>query len=593
MKLAKYLKPYWFFALLAPLTMIGEVSIDLMQPKLMSTIVNDGVLGSDMALIISTGITMLLLTAVGGLFGIASAGFASYAAQHFGNDLRNDAFEKVMSLSLEQTDKFTTGSLVTRLTNDINMVQQIVSMILRMFVRAPMQFIGGIVMALAISPKFGFVLFLALPLQLILVFIMLKKASPLFSVVQDKLDRVNSVVQENVTGARVVKAYVKEQHEIERFNGANDDLRDVNLRVMKLMAWLGPILMVIMNGSVIAILLLGGREVEDAIGTIGGMQVGDVMAAITYITQILMSMMMVSMMFQSLTRAAASAKRINEVLDSRPVIEGAEKTPGQTVHGSVSFRHVSFRYPNTTGRPVLNDINLDIKPGENIAVIGATGSGKSSLVNLIPRFYDANDGEILIDGVNVKDYDLDTLRQKIAFVLQKTELFSGTVAENIRWGRPDATDEEVKKAAEVAQADVFIMGFNDDYETMISEKGASLSGGQKQRIAIARAIIRRPEILIFDDSTSALDLGTEARLRKALNENIAGTTVITIAQRIASIRHCDRIAVIENGSIVAFGPHDELMKTSETYRDIYDSQMKNDDSAALEANAEGEVSVNG
>ncbi len=576
MKLAKYLKPYWYFALLAPLTMIGEVAIDLMQPKLMSKIVDEGVLGQDLTLIIRTGLTMLGLVVIGGLFGILSAAFASNAAQRFGNDLRNDAFKKVMSLSLEQTDKFTTGSLVTRLTNDINAVQMFISMLIRMFVRAPMQFIGGIFMAIAISPKFGVVLAIALPIQLFLIFLMLKKAGPLYSAVQKKLDRVNSVVQENVSGARVVKAYVKEQHEIGRFNEANTELRDVNLTVQRLMATLSPILMIIMNGSVIAILLIGGKEVEAAIGTIDGIKVGDVMAAITYITQILMSMMMVSMMFQTMTRAAASARRVSEMLNCEPVIKGSGYTPEADAEskGAVTFKNVSFRYPGTVGRQVLEEVNLDIRPGENIAIIGATGSGKSSLVNLIPRFYDAVDGEVLVDGVDVRDYDLDTLRGKIALVLQKTELFSGTVADNIRWGRPDATDEEVELAAKIAQAHDFIMGFNDDYNTMIAEKGASLSGGQKQRIAIARAIIRRPEILIFDDSTSALDLSTEANLHKALREHIDGTTVIMIAQRIASIKNCDRIAVIENGTIIAFAPHDELMKTCETYRDIYASQMR-------------------
>lgn len=575
MKLAKYLKPYWIFAILAPLTMIGEVFIDLMQPKLMSKIVNDGVIGKDLALILTTGITMLVLVAVGGCFGALSAAFGSNAAQRMCNDLRNDTFKKVMGLSLQQTDKFTTGSLVTRLTNDINAVQDITSMILRMFVRAPMQFFGGIIMAVTISPKFGIVLLAALPLQILLIVFMLKKATPLYTVVQTKLDRVNSVVQENVSGARVVKAYVREEHEIDRFNNANTELRDINLKVQKLMATLSPILMLIMNGSVIAILLIGGQECEAAIGNIGGLLVGDVMAAINYITQILMSMMMVSMMFQSLTRASASAKRVIEVLESDAVIGDGSGDVNTNERGNVKFENVSFRYPNSSGRPVLNNINLDIKKGEVIAVIGATGSGKSSLVNLIPRFYDADEGVVSVDGVNVRDYKLDTLRRKIAIVLQKTELFSGTVADNIRWGRTDATDEEVKKAAQIAQADDFISSFSDGYNTIIAEKGASLSGGQKQRIAIARAIIRRPEILIFDDSTSALDLGTEARLHKALRENISDTTIIMIAQRIASIRSCDRIAVIENGTITAFAPHDELMKTSAAYRDIYSSQMQN------------------
>lgn len=596
MKLAKYLKPYWIFAILAPLTMVGEVFIDLLQPKLMAKIVNEGVIGHDVALIISTGITMLALVACGGLFGILSAAFASNAAQSFGNDLRNDVFDKVMHLSLQQTDKFTTGSLVTRLTNDITAVQDMVSQILRMFVRAPMQFIGGIVMAVSISPKFGLVLLCALPLQLLLIFIMLKKATPLYGEVQTRLDKVNSVVQENVTGARVVKAYVKERHEIGRFNKANFELRDVNLKVQKLMATLSPILMLIMNGSVIAILLVGGREVESAIGVIDGIKVGDVMSAITYITQILMSMMMVSMMFQSLTRASASAGRIIEILDSDPAIVDSNKDPQTSEVGTVEFRKVSFRYPNSSGRPVLENVELKVKKGENIAVIGATGSGKSSLVNLIPRFYDVDSGEVLVDGKNVKEYELETLRHKIAFVLQKTELFSGTVSDNIRWGNPEATDEEVKRAAEIAQADEFISKFAEGYDTMIAEKGASLSGGQKQRIAIARALIRRPEILIFDDSTSALDLSTEAKLHKALRENISDTTIIMIAQRIASIKSCDRIAVIENGTIIAFAPHDELMKTCAAYRDIYDSQQRTNDSpenADQKSNTKGRGIANG
>ncbi len=573
MKLAKYLKPYLLFAILAPLSMIGEVAIDLMQPKLMAKIVDQGVIGKDLALILTTGLLMLVLTAIGGLFGILSAAFASNAAQRFGNDLRNDAFKKVMRLSLQQTDKFTTGSLVTRLTNDINAVQDFVAMLLRMFVRAPMQFIGGIIMTLSISPKFGVVLLIALPVQMLLVFFMLKKAAPLFTKVQSKLDKVNSVVQENVTGARVVKAYVKEKHEIARFGNANSELRDVNLSVQKLMITLGPILMLIMNASVIAILLIGGKEVEASIGTIGGIMVGDVMSAISYITQILMSMMMVSMMFQTMTRASASANRVSEILSSNPVIaDGLESDAND--RGTITFRNVFFRYPNAQGRPVLEGIDLDVKQGEMIAVIGATGSGKSSLVNLIPRFYDADEGEVSVDGINVRAYKLDVLRQKIALVLQKTELFSGTIADNIRWGRPDATDDEVIEAAKIAQADDFITSFNESYQTMIAEKGASLSGGQKQRIAIARAIIRKPEILIFDDSTSALDLGTEARLHKALREHVKDTTIIMIAQRIASIRNCDRIAVIENGTIVGFASHDELMQTCATYRDIYDSQMK-------------------
>ncbi|MBQ7821431.1 MAG: ABC transporter ATP-binding protein [Clostridia bacterium] len=552
--------------------MIGEVAMDLMQPKLMTKIVDEGLLGGlGVGYIIKIGVLMLGLAVLGGIFGIGTAVFASNAAQRFGNDLRNDVFKKVMGLSLEQTDKFTTGSLVTRLTNDINIIQDLVAMALRMFVRSPMMFIGGIFMCLSLDVNFGRVLLISLPLQLILIFIMLKIASPLFSKVQTKLDRVNSVVQENVTGARVVKAYGREKFEIARFNEANSDLRDVNLKVQRIMAMISPVMMLIMNGSVIAIIYIGGIEVES-----GAMMPGAVMGAITYITQILMSLMMVSMMFQTISRASASAKRVIEVLDSDAVIRDGDykEENADKKAGSVEMKNVSFRYPGTVGKPVLDNISIKVNPGETVAVIGATGSGKTSLVNLITRFYDATEGEVLVDGVNVKEYDLHELRAKIAFVLQKSELFSGTVEENIRWGREDATREEVITAAKIAQADDFICGFNEGYDTMIAEKGASLSGGQKQRLAIARALIRKPEILIFDDSTSALDLATEAKLRAALAENMKDTTIIMIAQRIASIKNADRIAVIENGEITAFAPHDELMKTSETYRDIYASQQK-------------------
>jgi len=568
-KLLKYLKPYWFFALLSPLMMVGEVVVDLMQPTLMSEIVDIGVIGSDMDFILKTGIKMIILVALGGLAGMSASFFASAAAQSFGCDLRNDVFKKVMSLSIEQTDKFTTGSLVTRLTNDITMVQDLVASILRMFIRAPLNFLGGIVMAISLNVKFSLVLLIALPIQLAIVAIIIGKASPLFSKVQSKLDRVNSVVQENVTGARVVKAYVREEHEIGRFDKANTDLRDTTYYVQKLMAFLSPLMMVVMNVSVIAIIIIGDLQVQA-----GEMEVGKIMAAITYTTQILMSLMMVGMMFQTISRGRASAKRILEVLESDPVITTGS-IDSETKEGSVSFRNVSFHYPNTVGRPVLKDIDLEVSHGEYVAILGATGSGKTSLVNLINRFYDADSGEVLVDGINVRDYDIVKLRSRIAMVLQKSEMFSGTIMDNIRWGNPEATDDEVIEAAKIAQAHEFITEFNDGYQTYIGEKGSSLSGGQKQRIAIARAIVRKPEIIIFDDSTSALDLGTEARLRKALREQLKDTTIIMIAQRIASVMQADKIAVIENGSITACDSHAELMKTSEAYIDIYNSQLKN------------------
>lgn len=581
MKVLRYLKPYWLFALLCPLAMILEVSMDLLQPTLMSDIVDNGILGTaaadeNLRYVLITGLKMLVFSLIGCFGGIASAAFGTAAAQKMGNDLRKDAFAKVMHMSFQQTDKFTTGSLVTRLTNDITAIQEFVAMSLRMFVRTGMQFIGGIAVILTLNVNFGLVLVISLPVQLIAVAIIMKKAAPLFSIVQSRLDKVNSVVQENVSGARVVKAFTREEYEINRFDNANTNLMTTNLKVQKLLATLNPILMIIMNASVIAIIMIGGFQVEAK-----AMQVGEVMAAVTYITQILMSVMMVGMMFQQVSRSAASMKRVNEVLSTDPVISDGNKSADSDNSGTVEFRNVGFSYPGSSGKPVLSGIDLKAEKGQMIAILGSTGCGKTSLVNLVPRFYDATDGDVLVDGVNVKDYDVDTLRSKIGVVLQKSELFSGTVAENIRWGCETATDEEVKTAAKIAQAEEFINGFNDGYDTMISEKGASLSGGQKQRMAIARAIIKKPEILIFDDSTSALDLSTEAKLHKALRENLSGVTVIMIAQRIASVMRADKIAVLENGSICAFGTHKELMETSDVYRDIYYSQMKQGEEVAV------------
>ena len=577
-KIKSYLKKYWFFAIISPLFMAGEVIMDLFQPKLMAEIVNTvvevgagNVEGSDIVMhtILITALKMLGMVAVGGFMGLMCCYTASRASQGFGSDLRIDAFNKVMSLSLEQTDKFTTGSLVTRLTNDITTLQDLVQMILRMFVRAPIHFIGGLVMCLTLDISFGAVVLVALPFVIVIVLIMVLKAVPMFSVVQKKLDRVNSVVQESVTGARVVKAYSREEHEIARFDEANRDFQRTNLKVSYIMNAIWPILSVVMNISVLAIIYIGGLQVEAA-----RIEVGDVMAAVQYITQVLGSIMMISMIFQNIARGNACAARVREVLEADQVIVSGETKEGRE-KGTVRFENVSFKYPGAAGNNVLDNISFEVKKGETVAIIGATGSGKSSLVNLIPRFYDTVSGTVYVDGVDVKKWDLEALRHKIGFVLQKSELFSGGIDENIRWGKDDATLEEIQNAARIAQADEFISKMEEGYTSYVAEKGASLSGGQKQRVAISRAVLRHPEIIIFDDSTSALDLSTEAKLRKALNEEFADTTVIMIAQRIASVMHADRIAVIENGRITAFDNHENLMKTSEAYRDIYSSQMKN------------------
>lgn len=568
-KLSKYLKPYALFAVLTPLSMVGEVLGDLLQPKLMSKIVDDGVLGQDMDLIIRTGLLMLLVLIGGGACGIAASAFGGIASQSFSRDLRVDVFKRVMGLSFEQTDKFTTGSLVTRLTADITAIQQMVDFMLRMLVRDSLLFFGGIIMMLTLNVRFGIIILCALPIEIIMMIVILKKANPYYSIVAKRLDSVNSVVQENVTGARVVKAYVREDTEEKRFDDANISLMESNLRVQTLMAILQPLLMIILNLSVIAVIVIGGWQVQAQ-----ALKVGEVMAAITYLTQVLHGVMMMSMMFQTLAKASASANRLREVLETDPVIKSGSVSLSDKTGGTVSFKNVSFSYPETKGRPVISDLTLDIKSGESVAILGATGSGKSSLVNLIPRFYDCTAGEVLVDGVNVKDCKLDELRKKVGIVLQKSELFSGTVEDNIKWGDKNATHEEVISAAQAAQADEFIQKIPAGYEGIIAEKGASLSGGQKQRLSISRAVLKKPEILILDDSTSALDLGTEAKLRAEIDRKMNGTTLIIIAQRIQSVKSCDRIAVLDHGKLCACDTHENLLKTCEVYQDIYASQVK-------------------
>lgn len=571
-KVFGYLKRYWFIALLSPLAMILEVSMDLVLPDLMSKIVDDGVLQGDMQVVGYVGLRMLIAAVFGCVGGILAGVFGTMASQKFSCDLRKDAFSRVMGMSFQQMDKFTAGSLVTRLTNDITACQDFVNSALRSMVRTLMQFIGGIYMVLHINVTFGLILLVTLPIQLIIIIVVLKKGSPLFGIVQSKLDRVNSVVQENVSGARVVKAYTREEYEIERFSKANNELCSTNLRVQKLMALLMPILSILMNASVLAVIYIGGLQAAAA-----DFEVGKIMAAITYITQILMSMMMIGMMFQMVTRAMASAKRISEVLDTEPAIKNGGFDGDTLETGTVEFRNVSFRYPNVQANNVLNNISFKVNKGETVAILGATGCGKTSLVSLIARFYDATDGEVLVDGVNVREYNTESLRKKIGFVLQKSELFSETIEQNIRWGNPNGSDEEIRRAAEIAQASEFIDGFTDGYDEMITEKGSSLSGGQKQRLSIARAIAKRPEILVFDDSMSALDLSTDAKLQRALRENLGDTTVVMIAQRVASVMNADKIAVIENGFLVAFDNHANLMKSCDVYRDIYNSQMREGD----------------
>ncbi len=565
-----YLKKYWIFCLLAPIFMVGEITMDLVQPDMMATIVDDGVLGSDMQVIINEGIRMMLLVLFGGTCGVLCGVFANIAAGRMGNDVRKDMFSRIMDFSFEQTDAFTTGSLVTRITNDVSQVEQMVMMSVRSLVRCVVMFLGGIYMLYRQSPRFALVAACGLPFVTVIVVYSLKKVSPLYTIIQQRLDRINCMMQENIAGARVVKAYVKEEDECQRFAGANDSLCSVNLQAQTILAFLNPCVNIILNMCVVGVLYVGGITVQRD----GGITPGQTMAAITYLSLILMRIVFLANIFQTFTRATASWRRIKEVLDT----ENSQHTKGTPFDddkiGEICFDHVSFAYPDAPEHMVLEDINFTVGQGETVAIIGSTGCGKSSLVHLIPRFYDATSGTVTVDGVDVCDADRETLRAKVGIVQQKSELFSRTVRQNICWGVEEASEEAMRRAARIAQADEFISQMPKGYDTAVTEGGHSLSGGQKQRISIARAIVKDPEILIFDDSGSALDLKTESAFYEELAKECAHTTKIIVAQRIASVRHADKIIVLDHGKICEEGTHEELLATSLVYREICRSQLK-------------------
>lgn len=571
----KYLKKYWFFALLAPIFMIGEVSMDLLQPELMSRIIDDGVLGlnnggvGNLNTVITIGLKMIGFVALGGICGIMSGVFANLCAQQFGNDVRKAVFKRIMEFSFEQTDKFSTGSLITRVTNDITQLQNFVMQCLRGFVRTSMLFIGGIACMVSLNMEFGIIIACALPFVAVCVVYFIAKANPKFTVLQKKLDKVNNVMQENVSGARVVKAYVKEDYETERFEKANNELVSTQLDVLLLLSYMTPIMNIILNLSVVAVIKVGGIQVSA-----GSATPGNVMAAITYCSQVLNAVMRMTMIFQTASRGIASKKRVMEIINCDPAIKSGTYNKETAVKGKVEFKNVSFAYPGMDNENVIENFNFVINPGETIGILGATGCGKSSLVNLIPRFYDVTKGEVLIDDVNVKDYDLQVLRDKVSIALQKPEIFSTTIAENIAWGDDSADIEKIRQAADIAQATEFIDNRTDGMDTQVSQGGHSLSGGQKQRVAISRAVLKNSEILIFDDATSALDLKTEADLYSELSVKKYDLTRIIIAQRIASVKNADRIVVMDNGRLADVGSHSELIKTSEIYKDIYESQLK-------------------
>ncbi|MGM9637166.1 MAG: ABC transporter ATP-binding protein [Eubacteriales bacterium] len=569
----KYVKQYLHFAVLAAIFMVGEVLMDLLQPGIMSRIVDEGVLGlnnggvSNLNLIWALGFQMIGLVLFGGLCGSLNNVFVHMTGQNIGNEIRKDCFCRIMTFSFPQIDKFSTGSLVTRVTNDITQVQNFVSQFVRGMIRTSMLMFGSIFFMFQLNRDFGLIVLCAFPLIVGCLAFCLAKANPLFTKLQAHLDTINSIMQEDVSGIRIIKACVREIYEKIRFGKANDDLIKTQLKVLVIFAFMNPIINALMYIVVALILLVGSFEV----GT-GGATPGNIMAGITYTTQLLNGILMLVLLFQNISRGIASWKRTKEVLNSEPELKDGSFDGNTELHGDIELRDVSFSYPGA-GQTVLDHINLHIHSGETVAIMGATGCGKSSLVNLIPRFYDATEGTVLVDGVDVREYRQKALRDKIAIALQKSELFSTSILENISWGKPGSGEAEIQEAAIVAQADDFISSTSDRYHTAVAERGMSLSGGQKQRISIARALLKNAEILIFDDSTSALDLKTEANLYEALQKSNPHSTKIMIAQRIASVRRADRIVVLENGKVAACGSHEELLESCPVYQDIYQSQI--------------------
>ncbi|MCM3082041.1 ABC transporter ATP-binding protein [Brevibacillus invocatus] len=569
LKLFSYLRPHWVATLLAPLLMLLEVAMDLMQPILMANIIDEGVMKGDLAHIQQTGLLMLGVALVGLVGGVGCSIYSSIASQRFGEDLRHDVFRRVQTFSFRNLDELNTGSLITRLTNDIVQLQTMVQMLLRIFVRSPFLAIGSMIMAVMISPKLAIILAIAVPLLFVVMFLIIRNVLPLFSNVQKKMDKLNTVLQENLAGIRVSKAFVRADYENERFSRANADYTQGAIKAQRLVAINMPILTMILNVCIVAVLWLGGKDAID-----GSFEVGSLVAFINYVTQVLFSVSSVAMLLVRVSSAKVSADRIQEVLHTESEIQ-SPANPVRAVHhqGEVVFENVTFAYGSDAKGAVLRDVSFSVKPGQNVAIIGATGSGKSSLVGLIPRLYDTTSGRILIDGSDVREYELQSLREKIGIVLQETILFTGSIRDNIRYGKPDASDEEVMAAAQAAQAHDFIMAMPDGYDTQLGQRGINLSGGQKQRISIARALILQPSILILDDSTSAIDMGTESRIQGALARLMHGRTSILIAQRISSVMDADKILVLEDGRVVGEGTHHELLASCELYQDIYRSQL--------------------
>lgn len=567
----KYIKPYLPYFIIGPICMIVEVIGEVVLPKLLSTVINRGTDGT-LTVSLSVGILFAMIGVAVLMMagGVGGAYFGAKASVNFATDLRADAYRAVERYSFANIDKFSTGSLVTRMTNDVTQVQNFVNMLLRMALRAPGMLIAALMMAITLKPSLAVVFAVTIPLMLLSILGIILVGFRRFTKLQSKIDELNSTVQENITNVRVVKSFVREEYETKKFSRANNNLKEAGMAAMKVMIFMEPVTTLIMYATTIAVLWFGSGFVID-----GGMAVGDLSAFVVYVNQILMSILMVTMLLMTSSRAIASAKRIRQVIDEVPDIDDSHAAaPDRLIEaGGVEFRDVSFRYYKNRDEYVLKHITLSVAPGSTMGIIGSTGCGKSTLVSMICRLYDPDTGAVLIDGVNVKDYSLRHLRDGVGMVLQKNTLFSGTIAENLRWGNESATDEQVRRAAEMAQADKFVSSFPKGYDTLIEQGGTNVSGGQKQRLCIARALLKHPKILILDDSTSAVDTATEKQIRTALTEDFTGVTKIIIAQRISSVMEADQIAVMNEGEIVAVGTHEELLGVSPEYREIYELQM--------------------
>lgn len=573
----KYIKPYLSAFILGPIMMIVEVVGEVMLPAMMADIINIGAANGDIGYILSKGLMMAAMAFVMMAGGIGGAYFAVKAAMYFGRDLRRDLFRKVQQFSFANIDSFSTGSLVTRLTNDITQMQNVIMMGLRMMLRAPGMLIGAVIMAFMMNASLAVIILLVAPALAAAIGTIIRIAFPRFELMQKKIDKLNSNIQEVLTNVRVIKSFVRGDYEEERFSDANEDLKKSSLNAFKVVIIQMPIMTLAMNITVIAIVWFGGNQILN-----GTMQVGDLTAFTTYVTQILMSLMMLAMVLLQSSRAVASSKRIGEVLDTEVDLtdEAAACKESVVQEGRIEFRHVSFRYYKKNQEKVLDDISFTIQPGQTVGIIGSTGSGKTTLVQMIPRLYDVDEGAVFVDGVNVRDYSLKNLRNGVGMVLQKNVLFSGTILENLQWGDEYAGETEIKNAAIAAQADAFVSHFPEGYETELGQGGVNVSGGQKQRLCIARALLKKPKILILDDSTSAVDTATEARIRASFQTTLRHTTKLIIAQRISSVMDADLILVMEEGRIAGMGSHDELLASCNAYQEIYDSQMDREEGAS-------------